>query len=75
MLAGEAEAIIAMVLCITFFGTKIFEVKFPWEEIRLHGYLLRQQQAPPGPGARAHHQIYKTKKKVFVRIYYFINIF
>lgn len=60
MLAGEAEAIIAVNLCITFFETEIFEVKFPWEEIWLPAprLLLRQQQAS-GP---TQNQIYKTKK-------------
>lgn len=68
MLAGEAEAIIAMILCITFFGTKIFEDEFPWEEIRLHGYLLRQQQAPRGPGPGPITRSIKQKKNVLVRI-------
>lgn len=64
MLAGESEAIIAVILCITFFETEIFEVKFGWEEIRLHVcYYVSSRR----PVALAHHQIYKTKNCFGIR--------
>lgn len=68
MLAGESDAIIAVTLCITCFETEILQVEFPWEEIRLHGFITSAAGAP----ARAHHHIYKTTKCFCIE---YINIF